>query len=347
MKRPWQRPGPQPKPPVVFRWDLDKTYLRTELDTLRGLVRIPFEHAADKVNVPGVVPLIRGLRSDAAVTGRAIRIYFVTASPPQIGKAIKEKFDLDRIEYDGIVFKNQLRNIVRGKFRNLREHVGFKLEELLRSRLEVPAASQEILFGDDWESDPVIYSVYADLLAGRLTVEELGKVLALIGVDAAAIAQSLRLAEQLEHREVVERIYINLERRTPLMRFRSFGSRLVPAFNYFQTAACLHEQELLSLATVSEVARELTLNDGYTPQRLANSLADVARRGHLSLEALASARKHLEHEELLPSAKHNPGIAALWARVRTWWSRRKRTPPPPAGPIDYQVLAAEWRASHS
>ena len=45
-----------PPAPLLCRWDLDKTYLRSEFDTLRGLVRIPFEHAEDKVNVPGVVP---------------------------------------------------------------------------------------------------------------------------------------------------------------------------------------------------------------------------------------------------------------------------------------------------
>jgi len=346
MKRPWRRPKPQPQPPAVFRWDLDKTYLRSGFDTLRGLVRIPFEHAEDKVNVPGVVPLIRGLRSDAVLAGREVRIYFVTASPPQIGKAIKEKFALDGIEYDGIVFKNQLRNIVRGKFRSLREHVGFKIEELLQSRLEVEAEAHEILFGDDWESDPVIYSVYADVVAGRIDPQELSKVLALIGVEPTSIAKALRLAKRLERREAVEKIYINLERRTPVLRFRSFGSRLVPAFNYFQTASCLHEDGYLSLDTVNAVARDLTVNASYTPQRLANSLADVSRRGHLRLETLTAVRRQLEREGLLPNEEHHPGIAAVWERVRNWWSRRKRDTPQPAGPIDYQMLAAEWRASH-
>jgi hypothetical protein len=299
----------------------------SEFDTLRGLVRIPFEHAEDKVNVPGVVPLIRGLRSDAAVAGRAIRIYFVTASPPQIGKAIKQKFTLDGIEHDGIVFKNQLRNIVRGRFRGLREHVGFKLEELLRSRLEVPQEAREILFGDDWESDPVIYSVYADVVAGKIDAVELGKVLSAIRVEPRSIAKAQRLAEQLERHDAVEKIYINLERRTPVQRFRSFGSRLVPAFNYFQTASCLHEDGYLSLTTVAAVARELSVNASYTPQRLANSLADVARRGHLRRETLSAIRKQLERESILPSEQHHPEVAAAWSRIRSWWSRRKPQTP--------------------
>ena len=35
------------------------------------------------------------------------------------------------------------------------------------------------------------------------------------------------------------RIFINLERRTPPAAFRVFGPRLVPTFNYFQTAIVL------------------------------------------------------------------------------------------------------------
>ena len=346
MKSRWKNRSNRTPEPAIFRWDLDKTYLRTHLESLRGMARIPFERAQDKVNVPGVVPLIRGLRTDAAAAGRETHVYFVTASPPQIGKAIKDKLTLDAIEYDGIVFKNQLRNLVRGKFRNLREHVGFKLEELLRSRLAAPVAANELLFGDDWESDPVIYSVYADLVAGRVDSDELGRLLSVIGVEPKAIVKAQQLAGQLERRDAVEKIYINLERRTPLQHFRAFGPRLVPAFNYFQTASCLHEDSYLSLDTVTNVARDLTVNARYTPARLANSLADISRRGHLQLATLNAIRTRLEHEELLPSERRHPALAAVWQRIRDWWERKKHAEERTAERIDYQVLVADWRASH-
>src|SRR5262245_23966312 len=96
-----------PQPPVVFRWDLDKTYLKSEFDTLRELVKIPFEKPEHKTSVPGVVPLIRNLKIVAQESGRDARIYFISASPPQIAKAIKEKLVLDGVDYDGITFKNQ------------------------------------------------------------------------------------------------------------------------------------------------------------------------------------------------------------------------------------------------
>src|SRR5439155_3775440 len=136
----------------------------------------------------------------------------MSASPPQIAKAIKEKLALDGIEYDGIVFKNQLQHLVRGKFRNLREHVGFKLTELLKSRHAMPAESREVLFGDDWESDPIIYSLYADLLAGRLDRRDLGEVLTTIGVDTALIDEAKELAAAAPGTDVVTKIYINIER---------------------------------------------------------------------------------------------------------------------------------------
>ena len=53
------------------------------------------------------------------------------------------------------------------------------------------------------------------------------------------------------------RIYINLERRTPPAHFRLFGSRLVPTFNYFQTAVCLYQDGHLTLPAVAHVADNL------------------------------------------------------------------------------------------
>src|SRR6185436_884644 len=128
-------------PPILCRWDLDKTYLRSEFHTLRQLWRTARERGEDKVEVPGVPEILKGLRAAADRRGRAIGLYFVSASPPQIGKAIRDKLALDGVPYDGIVFKDQLENLRRGRIRLLREHVGFKLVVLLRGRLAAPAGS--------------------------------------------------------------------------------------------------------------------------------------------------------------------------------------------------------------
>jgi hypothetical protein len=343
-----RRGGPETRgaeeTPVIFRWDLDKTYLRSEFERWRDLVRIPFEKPEDKVTVPGVVPLIRGLREVAAGTGREARIYFISASPPQIAKAIKAKLALDGIAPDGIVFKDQLHHLVRGKLRNLREQVGFKLTELLKSRAEMPAHAREVLFGDDWESDPVIYSLFADLLAGRVPPETLEEILRTIGVDPELIAQARTLAASIEPEAVVTRIYINLERRTPPTSFRHFGARLVPAFNYFQTAACLFEDGYLTLPAVAAVAESLIADSRYNGARLLNSLADVARRGHLHETSAIAVREYLAARGVLPApGRPREHRASLWRRLRAWFRSRPPTAPSPEPRIDYHQLVAAWR----
>ena len=343
LRRPKPR-TPAATYPVIFRWDLDKTYLKTEFDSLRELVRIPFERPQDKVAVPGVVPLIRSLRDVAAQAGREVRIYFMSASPPQIAKAIKDKLALDGIEYDGIVFKNQLRHLVRGRFRNLREHVGFKLTELLKSRFVMPRASREVLFGDDWESDPIIYSLYADILAGHIGPGDLGDILGRIGVDPQLVAEAKAQTAGVEPADVVMKIYINVERRTPTS-FRSFGPRLVPTFNYFQTAACVFEDGHLNLAAVAQVAEALIHGSGYTPSRLANSLDDIVRRGRLQPPSAVAVREYLRARGLLPQRARDRQRMQLWQRVSRWFSIK---PAPIRGgteTIDYQTLVAEWRAA--
>lgn len=316
--------------PVVYRWDLDKTYLLSEFESLREMMRIPFERAEDKVAAPGVAALIRGLRTTALGRGRAPRVYFLSASPPQIGRAIRRKLDLDGILYDGIVFKDQLQRLFRGKFRHLREQVGYKLTELLKARRAEPAAAREYLFGDDWESDPLIYSLYADVVAGRVAPDALAELLHATRVERALIEEAGRLAAELTKADAVARIFINLERPTPPAALRAYGRRLVPSFNYFQTAACLYAEEVLAGRGVCDVARALIEESGFTSVRLANSLADVVRRGHLPAAAASALRRELAAAGLLPPA-------ARRRRPWSWW----RTPAPPrpaATAVDYRAL---------
>lgn len=345
-----RKPAPAAPQPVVFRWDLDKTYLKSEFESLRELVKIPFEKPEDKVAVPGVVPLIRNLKAVAAAADREARIYFISASPPQIAKAIKEKLALDAVDYDGITFKNQLHNIVRGKFRNLREQVGYKLTELLRPRPSYPPTAREVLFGDDWESDPIIYSLYADVLAGRVAAADLRGIMQAAGADPDLIAEAIELAGAITHIDAVERIYINLERRTPPNAFHQFGPRLVPTFNYFQTACCLFQDGYLNLPAVAEVANHLVENSAYTPTRLANSLADIQRRGHLCDASAIAVREYLRARKVLPEASPARQVSRpWWQRLRTWVQERL-TPPaaavlPETTEINYETLVTEWRQS--
>lgn len=320
---------------LVFRWDLDKTYILSDFDSLRELVKIPFEKAEDKVAAPGVAALIRGLREAALGRGRSVGVYFISASPPQIGREIRKKLALDGIVYDGIVFKDQLHRLVRGKFRHLREQVGYKLTELLKARRAAPVTAREYLFGDDWESDPLIYSLYADVVAGRVAPAVLDGLLRTLRVDPPLVEQACALAGAIEPVEAVGRIFINLERRTPPARLRVYGSRLVPAFNYLQTAAGLFEEGLLASAGVVAVAHSLVEESAYKPEQLTNSLADIVRRGCVRPGAAAELRRALASAGLLPAG---PPLK-LRERLRRWWERQ-RTPGAAAisTAIDYGTL---------
>lgn len=332
---------------IIHRWDLDKTYLKSEFESLREMVKIPFERAEDKVAAPGVVALIRALRARERPGRCEVRVFFISASPPQIGREIKKKLELDGITYDGIVFKDQLQRIIRGKFRHLREHVGYKLTELLQARCADPPTACEYLFGDDWESDPLIYSLYADVLAGRVGSAELAEILKAIRVDPPLIGKAQRLADQVPRAAAVRRIFINLERRTPPASFRGFGRRLVPTFNYFQTAACLYENGVLDADAVVAVAASLLEESAYTPARLANSLADIERRGHVGARAAAAVRVRLCRRGLVPPLQH--GWWAHWRVVRSWlrscvFSRRRTVASSPET-VDYGAIVSQQQVS--
>ena len=338
----------RPTPPLVCRWDLDKTYLRSEFETIRQLLRTAFERGEDKVDVPGVVELIKVIREAADRRSQSCRTLFVSASPPQIGKAIRAKLDLDGVPYDGIVFKNQLQHLRPGKLRNLREHVGFKLVALLSGRLEEPPETRELLFGDDWESDSLIYSLYADVVAGRLLGDRLAGILRRVPVDADIIREVLRLAARAGGADTVDRIFINLERRTPPAVFRLFGDRVVPTFNYFQTACVLAGAGYLVAEDVARVGRALTTAAGYTPRRLENSLGDLVRRGFLPLRDAESLMKPLRGAGVLPGLERGAGWRRVLAAVERLRGRRRRadTPPSPrVAAVDYDAILDRLHAT--
>src|SRR5438067_9729507 len=162
-------PGERP-PRHTFRWDLDKTYLRTEFDSLKDLARSAIETAADKQAFPGATALLRALQQEEH------RICIVSGSPTQMRQVLAAKLALDGIQYDEFVLKNNLKNILRGRFRALRAQIPYKLPAMLRSRTGAPA-DVETLFGDDAEADAIIYCLYADLIAGRVSLSDLERVL--------------------------------------------------------------------------------------------------------------------------------------------------------------------------
>ncbi|MDB4964772.1 MAG: hypothetical protein JWN44_461 [Myxococcales bacterium] len=265
-----------PPPRHVYRWDLDKTYLKTEFDTLKQLLRSAFEGAAAKQSVPGASALLRELRA-----GGGARICFISGSPRQMRRVLTQKLRLDGVEFDEFILKPNLRNMLTGRFRAMREQVGYKLPALLAGRSGLPPETRETCFGDDAEADGFIYSLYGDVIAGRVKRRLLEEILERAGAYEDDAQRAVTLAESIASGEAVQRIFIHLDRRSPTSRFDRYGARLVPVFNYFQAAMVMFEDEQLTAPAVVRVALEMVDRFGYTVEALRNSLQDLLRRGRL------------------------------------------------------------------
>jgi len=102
-----------------YRWDVDKTYIETEFDTLRDLVAAYRQRPEDKRNIPGAPALLRELLDESPGERR---VTFVSGSPRQMKRALDRKFALDGIEPDAFILKPNLSNIVKLRLRAVRNH---------------------------------------------------------------------------------------------------------------------------------------------------------------------------------------------------------------------------------
>jgi hypothetical protein len=325
------------RPKRIYRWDLDKTYLQTDFDTFRQLVRTALQKAHEKKAVPGAAALIRELKASGDV-----RLCIVSGSPTQMRKVLMEKLKLDGVEFDELVLKDNLRNLVRGRFKALRGQVGYKLPVLLESRARAPADAEEVLFGDDAEADAFVYSLYADMVAHRVSEPVVYRVLEAAEVYSDDIERVMDVWKTIPVADPVRRIFINLDRLTPPASFAKYGPRVVPIFNYFQAALVLMGDKHLTAPQVLKVMIELVQTAGYNLLTLSNSFQDLLRRG-LPMGAVAEA---------LVEALQGPGamfqvvrpvpdiIAAFSKRVA---SLGAQPPPPRARDIDYLSLLDDAR----
>ena len=265
----------------IFRWDLDKTYLRTEFDTWIDLMRTAIERPERKRTVPGAAALMRELRAIGPV-----RISILSGSPEQMRDALEAKLRLDGVQWDDFVLKPSLRNLLRFRLRALRDQVGYKLPALLRARSRAPAAAPETLFGDDAEADALVYSLYADILGGRIGEDTLLAVMEKSGAYGDTIAEVMRFARRIERTDPVRRIFIHLDRKSDPGFFVRYGARVVPIYNYFQAALVLVRDGLLPPPAAVRQGAVLTIEHDFDVRDLVISANDVASRGHVDQETL-------------------------------------------------------------
>ena len=321
----------------IYRWDLDKTYLQTEFDTLRQLVRTAFQKAHEKKAVPGAAAVIRELRSNGDT-----KLCIVSGSPKQMRSVLMEKLALDGVEFDELVLKDNLRNLVRGRFKAMRGQVGYKLPVLLESRANAPAAAEEVLFGDDAEADAFIYSLYADMVARRVSEPVVYRVLESAEVYSDDIERVIGVWKSIPQADPVRRIFINLDRLTPPAAFAHYGPRVVPIFNYFQAALVLMGDKHLTAPQVLKVMLELISSAGYNLLTLSNSFQDLLRRGFPIADIAQSLSEALQGPAAMAQVvRPVPDIiAALGKRVVALGAQ---PPAPKVRDIDYLSLLDDAR----
>ena len=332
-------PPGAPRPRHTFRWDLDKTYLRTEFDSFADLARSAFENAADKAAFPGATALLRALHR------KEHRICIVSGSPTQMRQVLAAKLALDGVEYDEFVLKNNLKNILRGRFRALRAQIPYKLPAMLRSRIAA-AADHETLFGDDAEADAIIYCLYADLVAGKVSISDLERVLIASRAYDDDAQHCIDLANQVPKGPAVRRMFIHLDRRSPPVGFRRYGPRLVPVFNYFQAALVLYEDKVLSARQVIFVALEMIDSKQFELGHLATSVQDIVRRGRITRESalqLTAEASEAAKSGALSGRTDLPPFEQIAEAFRARVRELGTAPPPviPEEPIDYVRLVDE------
>jgi hypothetical protein len=286
---------------IVVVSDIDKTYLATQIDSIGGLLKTAFETAESKANVPGFSIVLRALRRGSGVQPEQNPLLFVSASPPQMRDTLLSKMELDEIEHEGIIFKNQLEHVRAREFKKLREQIGYKLSALLALWTELPKKSKLVLFGDDSESDPVIYSLFADILSHAVRGKDLAEMLSYLGVFREEAGRISELADTLgEACHPVQLVFINLAVGSQHNYYARFGPRFFASDNSLQVALTLFEHGLIRERAVRSVGREMVLFYDFEGARILESLKAGALRGLYGMETLHKLWPMLHAADVLP-----------------------------------------------
>lgn len=294
----------------VYVWDLDKTYLDTNWQSLVDILKISFADSSHKKNVPGTATLARCIQKHWTQTKHEgpLPLFFITASPPQMEKKIREKLESDQLHPLGIFFKDNLKNVWPGRFRRLTQHVGYKLSALLYLRSHLSDEVTQVLWGDDSETDAVIYSLYSDLCTGRLKGKAREQVLRKFNVLPQAQKRFEEFTRHIGNNDPVEKIYINLAVDTDPEYYLKFGRRLVPTYSAFQICLDLFQDSRLSLDHVLDVGRDLRKTYQFSQDQLQFMLDDMIRRQIIGKPTCARLIPALKENQLIYQ-DYEPSIA--------------------------------------
>jgi hypothetical protein len=308
--------------------DIDKTYLVTQIDSLGGLIRAALEAPERKLNVPGFGILLRALRRGAAAEASKTPIVFLSASPPQMREKLLAKMELDGVEHNGIILKNQLQHVRNAEFKRLTEQIGYKLSALLSLWEHLPPKAKLILFGDDSEKDPVIFSLFSEILSKNIFGRKLYQLLSYLNVyreDALKIGWFSRNVRK--NSEAICATFINMVSGNNPHHYRKLSQDIYPTENTLQTAFVLFEHGLIRARAVKSIAKDLIYNHDFEVNELYQSLVEAESRGYFTQETLKTLTTLLIKESLLPADKKtNENVESAENFIPREWYRGPHIP---------------------
>ncbi len=258
----------------IFRWDIDKTYLETDFESLSGLWRAATEPAEQKISADGVIPLVQGLQRS-----KNGQLVFLSGSPKQMRSVLLKKFALDGIDVDTIMLKDTLKAIGSGRLSEIKAQFGHKVSNLLKHRVQVqsqPQAQTEYLFGDDVEQDALIYLTYRLIVEGQISWKALKR----IGKGTNTSSEYLNLIRSYFSQvdpssTVVQGIFIRLTKHQQPEWMTQLVPHLYPVHTWSQAALILFAQGVLSFDAVYQVC----MDEGLSREQLPNLIQDIQWRG--------------------------------------------------------------------
>ena len=180
---------------VVIRSDVDMTYLETPLHSTYSLIKLVKQKGSQRKKIDGISLVYQLLQNSHTITSQEVKprpLSFLSGSPHFFTRSLLARFQIDKLQVNGLVLK-PFKNIVsqglkRFNFkkikRALKTQIGFKLESLLMLRRDLPNLIQEILIGDNTESDPMIYMLYHKITSGLMTLNALSHQLSELGLNS-------------------------------------------------------------------------------------------------------------------------------------------------------------------
>ena len=282
----------------LYRWDLDKSYIETDFESVRGLIRAATESPEQKKTVPGAPSLMRALaqqeNSDISV---------LSGSPEQLRSRILSRFQLDNIPISSLLLKDSVRRIKHRQFRDIRGQIGFKLQALLRSRLDWPNDEFEVCFGDDVELDALIYLIYSMCLSKEIDQGQLVKFMKSARAYDNDIKNAVTAYQNLPKCSSVSFIFIRVTYRKNISELRRLSSRVIPVHSWSQASFVLHNSNKLSLDNVRDVL--LTAKED-SPWLIANLVQDLVRMSVVDESYIESWPLAKEHFFPLPGPNVSP-----------------------------------------